>query len=336
MATLSNISVAQPLPINASANATAVGCNSKNSGDIDLLVSGGNPPYSFNWSNTDNTQNISGLPAGVYSVTISDSKNCTANATATISASNPIVIASTVQNASCTGVDNGAINLSVSGGTPSFTYSWSDGANSGNLTNAAPGNYSVTVTDGAGCSAVSDFLINADYTLAVSASGSTSINEGQSASIHAVTNVDHGNAYSWSPSEYVTCNTCASTQAAPPQTTDFTISVIDANGCKATDNITINVNTQVNIFIPNAFSPNGDGNNDYFQIFGDFTPIVYLNVEIFDRWGEKVFESEEPQFKWDGTYKGQPAPMAVYVYTMTVSFADGSHQDFKGSVTLVK
>ncbi len=331
-----DIVVTQPSQLSASASATAAGCTNNNGGSVDLTVSGGTSPYSYNWSNSAGTQNINGLAAGMYSVIITDAKNCTANATATVAASNPIVVTSTIQNASCTGVDNGSIDLSVTGGTPAFIYLWNDGGNTGNLTNIAAGSYAITITDAGGCSVVSNFVVNTEYVLTVSATGSTSINEGHSATINAVTNVDHNNIYTWSPSEFVTCITCAATQAGPVQTTEFTISVVDANGCKATDNIIINVNTQINIFIPNAFSPNADGNNDYFQIFGDFSSIAYLDMMVFDRWGEKVYESEEPQFKWDGTYKGEPAPMGVYVYTMTVAFVDGSHQDFKGSVTLIK
>ncbi|MDB5282671.1 MAG: large protein, partial [Bacteroidota bacterium] len=91
------------------------------------------------------------------------------------------------------------------------------------------------------------------------------------------------------------------------------------------------------IFVPNAFSPNGDGNNDYFQMFGNTAGIHSMNIMIFDRWGEKVFESDETDFKWDGVYKGAKMQPAVFVYVMKVTFIDGRDSRLmKGSLTLVR
>jgi gliding motility-associated-like protein len=73
------------------------------------------------------------------------------------------------------------------------------------------------------------------------------------------------------------------------------------------------------IFVPNAFTPNGDGNNDYFEIFGNLFAINTLNVKVFDRLGNKVFESNEIHFKWDGTYKDKILTPAVFVYVVKAS-----------------
>jgi gliding motility-associated-like protein len=112
--------------------------------------------------------------------------------------------------------------------------------------------------------------------------------------------------------------------------------VVDINGCKAEDTVTINVNTSTDIFIPNAFTPNNDGVNDQFKMFGELSNIYFLDISVFDRWGEKVFESNDPNFEWDGTYRGEPAPIGVYIYVATAVFNNGSHRDFKGSVTLLR
>jgi gliding motility-associated-like protein len=258
------------------------------------------------------------------------------SSSAAITVSNPVIIAGNTQNAACKGIENGMLDVTASGGTPGYKYLWNTGVDVAHVTSVAPGNYSITVTDVGGCTATEDFTVGTEYTLQVNTGGTTSINEGQSAHIMATANTDHNNIYSWSPADRTTCSNCASTAAAPAVTTTFTVSVVDSNGCTASGDITINVNTQINIFIPNAFSPNGDGNNDYFQIFGNLSPVVYLEMSVFDRWGEKIYESQDPQFKWDGVYKGEPEPMGVYLYTMTASFEDGTHQDFKGSVTLVR
>jgi gliding motility-associated-like protein len=91
------------------------------------------------------------------------------------------------------------------------------------------------------------------------------------------------------------------------------------------------------IFIPNSFTPNGDGNNDLFQIFGNLPALKFLAIEIYDRIGEKVFESNDLRFTWDGNYKGRPAQPGVFVYTLRVGFIDNhSEKIYKGSLTLLK
>ena len=84
-------------------------------------------------------------------------------------------------------------------------------------------------------------------------------------------------------------------------------------------------------------SPNDDGNNDYFQLFGNLPGLKNLSIMIFDRWGEKVFESDDINFKWDGTYKGEKVQPNVYVYVLKLVFLDGhSDNTKKGSITIVR
>ena len=113
------------------------------------------------------------------------------------------------------------------------------------------------------------------------------------------------------------------------------ISAVDENGCKAIDTITLTVG-RADIYIPNAFSPNNDGNNDVFKIYGNLDAIVMTQFVVFDRWGEEVFATNDAQSGWNGTYKGEPAPVGVYVYMITLNLADGSIKNYKGSVTLLK
>jgi gliding motility-associated-like protein len=89
------------------------------------------------------------------------------------------------------------------------------------------------------------------------------------------------------------------------------------------------------IYIPNAFTPNGDGSNDFFEMYGDKINWRNLAVSIWDRWGEKVFESDDINFKWDGRYKGA-IETGLYIYTISVTYTDGRGQNFKGSITLIR
>jgi gliding motility-associated-like protein len=88
------------------------------------------------------------------------------------------------------------------------------------------------------------------------------------------------------------------------------------------------------IFVPNAFSPNGDGQNDKFRVHGNCFREFLLR--IYDRWGEKVFESNSPGFAWDGTFRGQEMDPAVFVWYLEATFVDGTSVNKKGNVSLVR
>ena len=229
------------------------------------------------------------------------------------------------------------IDLTVSGGTSAYTFDWSNGETAEDLTGLPQGAYAVTVTDARGCNSQASFNVAYNYTLQVDATPSTTINLGETIQLTATTNVDHGNVYSWTPTYNVACATCATTEAMPTFTTHYTVSVVDANGCKATDTLTVEVNSVTDVFVPNAFTPNGDGNNDVMQIYGDINTIAFLNFAVFNRWGEKVFETNDHHFTWDGTYKGEVVPQGAYIYTMKVVFINGySRNDMKGSLTIIR
>ena len=85
------------------------------------------------------------------------------------------------------------------------------------------------------------------------------------------------------------------------------------------------------------FTPNGDGNNDFFEVFGKLKSLSYLEMQVFNRWGEKVFDSNDHHFKWDGTFKGVMQEPAVFVWQLKLGFVDGIKEDIRvGSVTLVR
>ena len=114
----------------------------------------------------------------------------------------------------------------------------------------------------------------------------------------------------------------------------------DTDGCKAVDSILITVEFTPKVYVPNVFSPNNDGLNDTFYLFGDGIAEVKI-LRIFDRWGEKVFEkanfpANEPLYGWDGYFKGKPMNSDVYAYYATINFLDGSEKIVKGDVTLLR
>src|SRR5206468_5366504 len=128
-----------------------VQCFGNATGSVDLTVSGGTAPYTYAWSNGATTQDLTGLTAGTYNVTVTDANGCTATASATLIQPAAALTASTTQvNVQCFGNATGSVDLTVSGGTAPYTYAWSNGATTQDLTRLTAGAYNVTVTDAKG------------------------------------------------------------------------------------------------------------------------------------------------------------------------------------------
>jgi len=117
---------------------------------------------------------------------------------------------------------------------------------------------------------------------------------------------------------------------------DITLTVVDTNGCKIVVEKPryVEVGRSVFIIAPNAFSPNGDGVNDFFHINHRY--IRTLEVQIFDRWGNMVYITDNPSFRWDGTLKGQPLPEGVFVFTAKGFAMDGTSVFTTGTITLIR
>ncbi len=162
--TKTGIVVSQPADaLSLSASQVNVGCNGGATGSINLTPTGGASPYTYLWSNGATSEDITTLVLGTYSVTVTDSNGCTAVLSKTITQPSPLTISTSVTKASCPGVNDGAINLTVSGGTTNYSYSWS-GANSYSSTSESPtgllsGTYTLTVTDANSCTAIANVIV---------------------------------------------------------------------------------------------------------------------------------------------------------------------------------
>ncbi|MHB1179556.1 MAG: Ig-like domain-containing protein, partial [Daejeonella sp.] len=164
------ITITQPaVALTLSSTQTNVTCFGSNTGAINLSPTGGTAPYTFSWSNGKNTEDLSGLLAGVYTVKVTDANNCTATTTVTITQPfAPLTLSSTQTDVACFGSSTGAINSNPDGGTAPYTFSWSSGQTTKDLTNVRAGEYVVTVTDAKGCVKIESVTINQPKSLNVS------------------------------------------------------------------------------------------------------------------------------------------------------------------------
>jgi large repetitive protein len=238
--------------------------------------------------------------------------------------------------------------VGVSGGEGPYLYSIDGGDNFYDLTlffGLDPGGYDVVVQDAIGCE-YGEFvnIPEADF-IFLQTELDLEIELGDTVQLNASVNVPEWALSSivWTPSSSLSCDDCLGPFAFPHETTTYTLTVMNENGCPATDDITLRVRKNRGIYIPNVFSPfSSSGYNDIFHIFSDGKSVKNINkFQIYDRWGECVFRDydflpDDPAHGWDGYLRGEPLNPAVFVYWAEVEFIDGEVIIFKGDVTLVK
>jgi len=143
----------------------------------------------------------------------------------------------------------------------------------------------------------------------------------------------NGSSWFWSPANGLDCITCQDPIATPGLTTTYIVEVTDSNGCKSTDTVTVNVE-YLPIFIPSGFSPNGDGQNDVFYVRG--TGISGFVMNVFDRWGNLVFQTTDKAIGWDGTYEGRAVNAGVYVYDLRGILFNSEPLIMRGNITVFR
>jgi gliding motility-associated-like protein/uncharacterized repeat protein (TIGR01451 family) len=169
-ATITTLEITVSAIITLAIGTTATTCPSDATGAINLIVSGGNAPFTFSWSNGASIQNLTDVVADTYTVTVTDANGCTATGSAIV-AEPPAINASTnVTNASSVGASDGSVNLTVTGGTTPYTFSWSNGAVSEDISGLSAGTYIVTITDANGCSTTATAIVSENASPALSIS----------------------------------------------------------------------------------------------------------------------------------------------------------------------
>jgi gliding motility-associated-like protein len=252
------------------------------------------------------------------------------------------------ESPTCFGDANGALFVEgVSGGAPPLLYSI-DGesfSSSSVFNNLSAGEYNVIVQDVNGCEYEETLYLGDGNDLLLDLGEDIFIDLGESADVNAYINLDPEElvSISWQLNDSINCldDYCLSFEASPFSTQSYSVTILDENGCLRSDEITIFVNKPRDVFIPNVFSPNGDGNNDIAMIFAGKGVVSIHSFLLFNRWGEIVFEGYDfqpnnPDLGWDGRYRGAPANSAVFTYFAEIEFIDGEVILYKGDITLIK
>jgi gliding motility-associated-like protein len=272
-------------------------------GEARAISTGGSGGYQYVWNTGSTIDSISGILGSTrVFVTITDQNGCGAVASDSIlNTGSPSVQLESVDSA-CTGGTEGKIVVLATSNDGPFSYSWSHDnlLNSPTANGLAPGSYTVSVTNSLNCAEV----ISATVIAYGSGGGGTldlgadqTILLGQTASITILSSVVLKSKI-WTPN-FVATDDNGVSFVAPTKTTTYTLEATYGNGCKLQDAITIVVDSAVQkLVVPTIFTPNGDGLNDLFYV--NEVGIEQLDIKIFDRWGNLVYQSNNPSFKWDG------------------------------------
>ena len=312
------ITISEPAAINPSITGTSPICQ----GDTITLTANGGGTYLWNTNETTSSISVGPNVTTTYDVDVMVA-GCIENTTFTVTVNNnPTAVIS----GNTTACDGQSITLTASGGT---SYVWSDGSTGNTLTYTptAPGDVFVTATNNCG----SD-----DDTVSVNISSGPTVSAGPDQTIglgnSVVLTATGASSYTWDPATGLSCTGCTSTTASPQSTTTYIVTGTDNNGCTSTDTVTVIVDASFVIFVPDIFSPDGNGSNDVLYVRG--SGVEELNFKLYDRWGQKVFETTDLNIGWDGVFNGKALDTGVFVYALEGKYLSGDSFSQKGNITL--
>ena len=204
------------------------------------------------------------------------------------------------------------------------------------------GDHDIFIVDDSGCVHTESFtIISIDpRDLFLDDLEDETIESGQSVALNPTGNFLVESAI-WSPAAGLSCTECINPIASPLNTTRYRVEAFDVQGCSVFSNVNVIVEKNQSFYIPNAFSPNEDGFNDEFIIFGNVEVARIIELSIYDRWGTQVFIMEDAPpndlaFGWNGRFRGELLQPGVFVYHTVIEFIDGTQTTEKGDITLIR
>lgn len=321
---------------------TAAGCYSVDSVHIELLA----PVFTTDTINfcKGDTVYIFGQPAtmpGDYEMAYTTSNGCDSVHTITLMETDLSDISLFPTDASCYGKADGMVFIESEDMSLQFSL---DGANfqPASLFSGLPaGEHQLFIRHTVGCEKLASFHIEQPPELILLLPQDTSIVLGDSLLLPAQVFPADSLLFSWSPMEGLSCTDCLQPVAHPVQPTIYSLTAEDAYGCIVEGEVEVIVRLDKQVYIPNAFSPNGDGRNDLFHIYGGPGVSGIRRLRVFDRWGELVFDGRnlplnQPGQGWDGSFRGQRLGPGTFVYLAEVEFINGQVRVFEGEVNLVR
>jgi gliding motility-associated-like protein len=282
--------------------------------------------------------------SGTYLDSLIASYGCDSIVTTTLTVvENDLTAEAQANSPACFGESSGSVEvLNVNGASGIYQYSINGGAfqDNSSFPDLPAGQYLLTVIDEYGCD-YSDTVSIIDPTeLVVDLPDQIRISLGEDFQLNAIVNPTPSQ-FSWSPTDGLSCTDCLDPVIQPIDNIIYALTAALTDGCTASDSIRVLVDKNRRVYFPNAFSPNDDGINDHFFLFPGESVEQVVAFQIFDRWGELLFEKDQittftAQEGWDGTFNGKPMPQGIFAYRATLRFLDGVEFNYAGDFLLVR
>ncbi len=339
-------------PPGATASADTITCS-----ELEVALSGGSPTLNvtYAWTTQDGhflfgeTTPTPGVDAtGTYTLTVTNPVNgCTSTASVTVVEVLLEDFVFEIKNPDCvTGVGS-IVFTQTTGGTPPYRYSTDGGASFSAepvFENLAPGVYDLVVKDEENCKLTGTAVLADPPVVTIDLEPAVTLYLGDTWQMDPQLNISPNSLaeIEWTPADGLSCTDCLRPELTPLNDAVFTLKITDVNGCTATASTAVTVLRRLDVYVPNAFSPIGDGINDVLVIFAKANQVaVVRSFKIFTRWGESVFvgsdfQPNDPAHGWDGMHRGQELDAGVYAWFAEVELLNGERVVLKGDVVLVR
>ncbi|RME93933.1 MAG: hypothetical protein D6772_15385 [Bacteroidetes bacterium] len=329
----------------ANAVVDSVSCYGGTDGSIEVDMMAGLPPFAYSWAHDVQAREIAtNLAAGEYQVQVVDGRGCQGNFRWTVA--EPLPLGAPPVN--CAALASPDYVPRAVGGTPPYRY----GLNGGQLQSTgwadeliAGRTYQLRVVDAHGCELETEWTVPSSF-----AEGMVNIPAEVRLPRHATTalaldwlvDVNLLDSINWSPSNQLSCHNCLEPEVEVRFDQYVQLFVTDIFGCADSLRFLIRAEDRLDVFVPTAFSPNGDQHNDTWQIFGNTEQVVEIDeILVFNRWGSLVFSARnwplnDAAYGWDGQHQGELLPNGLYVYSIRFRLKDGTLKVKGGEVMLLR
>lgn len=311
------VTLSAPDTLIAAATANAAPCG-LSTGSVNATITGGSPAYSTVWNTGAQSEDLMDVPAGTYSLTVTDANGCLANTTAIVTGTTGLEATAEVNAPLCHASTEGAIDLSITSGLAPFTYVWNNGAPTEDISGLVGGEYAITITDANGCTwdslitVMAPEAITADAVLSHFANGHNigSWNGTDGSISMDVTGGTPPYTYAWADG--------ASTPSRYGLSAgSYEVTITDSNGCSV--QLTIILSQPDDLEMPTGFTPNGDGNNDAFVVHG-IEAYPGNQLTVYNRWGNIVFDQPHYANDWRGeNQQGQKLSDGTYFVVLRLN-----------------